>query len=250
MLVPRENFHLVLFGFVITIGAIACTTVQEHSPTMAAPIAHHQWDSILKLWVNESGEVDYQSLSENRSGLDAYITLLESAHPNESWTIDDRKTYWINAYNAYVVQLVLDHWPIKSVKEISGPWNKGVATIEGQTYNLKTIENDFLRAKYNDPRIHFALVCASKSCPRLRNEAYSAEGLHEQLHEAAVSFINDTLKNQITDNSMALSRIFKWYEKDFTDSGTLAEYLSEYSHRKINLTGTIAFNSYDWSLNQ
>ena len=222
------------------------------------PISHQLWDELLQKNVSDDGHVNYKGFLADKEKFDQYLSLLSSHHPIEkNWTYEERKAYWINAYNAFTVKLIVDHYPVKSIKEIGGKiykvntaWDIRSIIIEGKDYDLNNIEHDILRKKYTDPRIHFSINCASVSCPKLRNKAFTAENLDAQLDEVARSFVNDTSKNKITPNELNVSRIFKWFKGDFTTEGTLIDFLNKYSNTTIDAKAKIEFQDYNWNLNE
>jgi len=163
----------------------------------AQKIDHSEWTKILQLHVSESGKVNYRAFKNNRESLKNYLDNLANHAPNKNWSNAETKAYWINAYNAYTIQLILDNYPLKSIKDLNDPWGQTFFKINGKMMSLNTIEHKILRPM-DDPRIHFAIVCASESCPKLLNYAYAAETLNIQLDQAARDFINDASKNSIT----------------------------------------------------
>lgn len=227
-------------------------------PLLPAP-SHQLWDELVKKHVDKTGKVDYKGFQADRKKLKEYLDLLSSHAPNNKWSEKEKLAYWINAYNAYTVELVLQHYPVKSIKDIGGlvkipgissPWDIKFIKIGGEEYDLSSIEHKILRKQFNEPRIHFAINCASYSCPRLRNEAFTADKLEEQLQDQAVGFVNDSRKNHITANNVELSQIFNWFKGDFTKDKDLLAYIQQYSKVKINPKAKISFIDYDWSLNE
>ncbi len=221
--------------------------------------SHQQWDKLLKKHVNAAGLVDYKGFKADKAELDAYLKTLSSNPPQSSWSVNDQKAYWINAYNAYTVDLILQHYPVKSIKDIGSkikipfvntPWDIKFINIGGKKYDLNNIEHGILRKKFDDPRIHFALVCASMSCPRLRNEAYTSAQLDAQLEDAGKDFLNDRSKNRISAGKAELSKYFSWYKGDFTKKGSLANFINQYSTVKINGNTKIDHLDYNWNLNE
>jgi len=218
--------------------------------------SHAQWTSLLKKHVSESGAVNYKGLAQDRSEIDAYLNVLRKARPDESkWSRDEQLAYWINAYNAFTIELVLDHYPIKSIKDIAGgligintPWDISFIHLQGKTFSLNDIEHHIIRKNFEDPRIHFALVCAAKSCPQLRRESYEASTLSAQLDDQGKLFLNDPSKNNVSPSKALLSPLFNWYGMDFKKSGTLAEWVSRYSSVPL-AKQRIEYGEYDWSLN-
>jgi hypothetical protein len=219
--------------------------------------SHQQWDKLLKKHVNSAGMVNYKGLQTDKSELDAYLKTLSDNAPQKSWSENDQKAFWINAYNAYTVSLILQHYPVKSIKNIGGSiykintaWDIKFINIGGEKYDLNNIEHKMLRRKFEDPRIHFAIVCASMSCARLSRDAYTGDKLEAQLEAASKDFLNDKAKNNIRADKADLSKYFTWYQGDFTKKGSLVDYINKYSQTKINSNTKISYLDYNWSLNE
>ncbi len=212
-------------------------------------VDHSKWDVLLKKHVSEEGLVDYKGFMKDREQLNTYLSQLSKLKPTDKWSVQELLAYYINIYNAYTVDLILNNYPTKSIKDIDGNWTKDIVPIGDVNISLGGIENSILR-KMNEPRIHFAINCASISCPNLLNEAFTAAKINEQLDKVSKSFINSN-KNEISKNSVKLSSIFDWYKKDFTEDGkTLLDYINEYSEVKIDAGTTVNYKDYDWSLNE
>jgi len=211
---------------------------------------HTVWNSLLQKHVSASGKVDYASFKTDPN-FKRYITILESANPDDaSWSSNDKKAFWINAYNSFTVKLIVDNYPIKSINDIKTPWDKKFISINSKNYSLNQIENDILRPKFNDARIHFGINCASISCPILHNEAFTADNLNTKLEKLTKSFVNDASMNKITATTAKVSKIFEWYAVDFKKSGTFIEWLNKFSTVKINSDAKVTYMSYNWNLNK
>lgn len=220
------------------------------------------YNEILKEHVEE-GFVSYHTLERAPSRLDAYLDLLAEVNEESfnSWTEPEQITYLINLYNAWTLRLILDHYPIESIRKIgnifSGPWDQKIVSLFGEKTTLNKIEHDILRENYDEPRVHFALVCAAKGCPPLRAEPYDPERLEEQLEEQGRIFMGDEEKNYIDfeKNIFYLSPIFKWFKKDFLkNSDSLIDYVAPYfpeetSSKIQDQKYKVKFTYYDWSLN-
>jgi len=215
----------------------------------AQKMNHSEWTKILQLHVSESGEVNYKEFNNNRRSLENYLDNLANHPPQDHWSLTETKAYWINAYNAYTIQLILDNYPLKSIKDINDPWGQTFFKINGETMSLNAIEHEILRPM-GDPQIHFAIVCASESCPKLLNYAYEPETLNDQLDQAAKEFINDASKNNITASQITISKIFKWFKSDFPKGAAFITYLNNYSALKIHPDTKINYQNYNWSLNE
>jgi hypothetical protein len=223
---------------------------------------HEAFSGLLQKYVH-NGLVDYDGFSKDPA-FESYLSILASTDPTTLGK-DAQLALWINAYNAYTIKLIADRMPISSIRDIglglpviSGPWSISFANVGGKEYSLNEIEHDIIREQFGDPRIHFALVCASRSCPRLRAEAYEAHLLDGQLEEDARRFINDPGLNQFDSASrvIRLSKIFDWYQSDFEEkAGSVRLFIRPYIDSdqarellwKENVS--VMFLEYDWSLN-
>ena len=237
------------------------TTVNAPTITVAAAPSHAAFDKLLKAHVNAAGMVNYKGFQKDKADLKAYTDLLGKNAPSDSWSKDDQLAYWINAYNAFTIQLILDNYPVSSIKDIGSkikipfvntPWDVKFIKIGGETYDLNNIEHGIIRKKFSDPRIHFALVCAAKSCPRLRNEAFDGKRLDAQLEDQGVDFLNNPAKNSITAKQASLSKILDWYGGDFQKmkGKSVKDVVNQFSKTKITDATKISYQTYDWSLNE
>ena len=212
--------------------------------------SHKKWDTLLQKNVKQNGDVDYKSFLMDISNLQEYLNYLKDNPPAKNWSKNHKLAYYINLYNAGTVKLILGNYPIKSIKDINSPWSKKIIYIGKNKFSLGYIEHNILR-KMNEPRIHFAINCASYSCPKLLNKAYITDSLKEQLTTATKGFIEDVNKNNLTGKKIYLSKIFKWYKSDFTDSGgSLTDYINKYSEIKISSEAEVGYFDYNWSLNE
>lgn len=218
-------------------------------------IKHDGWNQILQQYVSADGSVDYAGLLNKQNRLNEYLALLSESPPGNNWNAQQILAYWINAYNAFTVKLILDHYPLDSIKDISSglpminsPWDIKFFNIDGIPFDLNTIEHDILR-KLDEPRIHFAINCASFSCPVLRNEAYTAEDLEHQLEEQTRLFINNPDKNDISEGVLSISKIFEWFSSDFSSLGGVKTLLKKH-HELYNDQNDIQYLEYNWSLNR
>jgi len=212
-------------------------------------INHDNWDSLLKKYVDDSGNVDYKNFKNDLGQLLGYLDYLAKNPISNTAQKEERLAYYINLYNAGTVQLILENYPLESIKDIFRPWGKDRLMIGDKEYSLGEIEHDILR-KMKEPRIHFAINCASFSCPKLLNEAFTASKMEEQLEKATSNFINDPSKNNISPKSVELSKIFKWYKGDFTEKNSLVDYINKYSDKEVSKDSEINYLTYDWRLNE
>jgi hypothetical protein len=223
------------------------------------PVTHEIWDALLKKHVAADGFVRYKGFIQDSAELNRYLRLLETAHPSDKgWSREEQMAYWINAYNAYTVDLIVRNYPTESIKDIkrgvafvNSVWDIKFIKIQGFTYDLNNIEHNILRPVFKDARIHAAVNCASYSCPKLLNEAYTAKNLEKQLDSSMRSFVNDPLRNQITAEQAKISEIFKWFKGDFErDAGSVRAYLNRYADTKLTDKTDISYLDYLWSLNE
>jgi len=198
--------------------------------TTAQEALHQPWQALLTQHVSpinegHSSQVNYAGMKTDHAKLTAYLTALGKIDKQtfEQWPALQQLSFLINAYNAWTVELILSAYPdIKSIKDLgsffSSPWSKKFIPLLGETRSLDNIEHELIRGdnKYGDPRIHFAVNCASIGCPALREEAYTAEKLEQQLEQQTVRFLSDKTRNRFNKAEMELSSIFKWYQEDFS----------------------------------
>ncbi|MEM6805797.1 MAG: DUF547 domain-containing protein, partial [Bacteroidota bacterium] len=184
-------------------------------------ISHDAWDQLLKKYVSSSGKVNYKGFKTEKAKLEAYVKYLGENTPQADWSRNKIRAYWINAYNAFTVKLILDNYPLKSIMNLDSgkPWDKAFISLGGKSYTLNDIEHKILRAKYFDSRIHFAVNCASFSCPKLLNRAFTESNVSSQMSILASAYINDSRHNKISPEKAELSQLFEWYKGDFTKKG-------------------------------
>lgn len=211
------------------------------------------FNNLLQKHVTENGVVDYQAFKKDEAKLDTYISYLEKTSPEKSWSENKQKAFWINAYNAYTIKLILENYPLKSIMDIKQKgktaWKIPFAKVGGKTYTLDHIEHDILRKKLFDPKIHVGVNCASGSCPKLGNVAFTEENVDATLEKLMKEFINDSTRNKITNKKVQISSIFDWFKQDFTKNGSVIDYLNKYSATEIKKNARTSYLKYDWSLN-
>ncbi len=229
-------------------------------------VDHSAFDRLLRQHVSDNGRVNYEAFAASRT-FEGYLDALNCTIV-EPLPEPDRLALWINAYNAYTIALIIKHDERKSIRNINktlgvikgfGPWRESFARVARRVYTLDEIEHDVIRETFDEPRIHFALVCAAVSCPPLRREAYAGDRLDAQLSDQASRFlVHSPAKNRIDvrRRTVYLSPIFKWYREDFPEgTAALGKYLARFyppgSPRDLLLSGDfrIEYTKYDWSLN-
>lgn len=221
---------------------------------------HRSYGELLAKYVQD-GVVDYQGFKKEEQKLDQYLALLATTQPEEL-AHDHQLAFYINAYNAYTIKLILKNFkngrPLQSIKKIGGlftkPWSIKFCEIGGKIYSLDNIEHDIIRPTFKDPRIHFAINCAAKSCPPLISKPYSGDTLDKQLDENAGSFINNPEHNYLKKNTLYISKIFKWFAEDFNNDPisfiqkyAAADLKNQLDTKKEKIK--IKYLDYDWSLN-
>lgn len=248
------------------------------TPALAQEFNHRhlQYDRLSGNYV-QSGMVDYSGLKTDSRALDQYLDGLAQVAETRfnSWSESQQLAFLINLYNAATLGLILENYPVKSIKDIGGffkgPWGQPVVSLFGGTITLNTLEHEIVRKKYDEPRIHLALVCAAKGCPPLRSEAYTDQKLNMQLDDQAKQFFGNPLKFRIDrrKNVVYLSPIFKWYGEDFigkytpevgfggldADDRAVVNFSSRYlgkEDRKYLIGGgyKVKYLDYDWSINE
>ena len=224
---------------------------------MAFDHTYKNWQKVLSSFVDTNGSVNYKGLKGNHGQLSAFLKEINSVDINliSKWTKNQQKAFWINSYNALTVELIVAHYPLKSIKDISKPWDRKVLTLGKDNYSLNDIEHKILRKKFSDPRIHAALVCASRGCPGLGRTAFLPQNLDKQLDQSFGSFINNPKKNRIKpeNGTIYLSKIFKWYGKDFRAKGGFKKFIAGYAPQDMADSikkAKVKFQGYDWLLNE
>ncbi len=211
--------------------------------------SHAQWDAIVRAHVHD-GTVDYTAIKAEGT-LDAYLTALDRVESVDAWSKEQQLAFWINAYNAHTVDLIVDNLPVNSIRNLGipvlGPWKLSRFDLPRSATSLDDIEHAIIREQFDEPRIHFALVCASVGCPPLRSEAFVAAKLDAQLEDQTRAFFADPTKNRATPTVLELSKIFKWYGSDFDATGGVRAWAQKYLPGATNQP--ITYQDYDWGLN-
>ena len=271
-----------LNALMLTTALLASSIVTAQAATEASNM-HESWNTLLNQNVvainnGHSTAVDYAAMKKQYSELKVYLDTLSVVTQSEfnSWEKSKQLAFLINAYNAWTVDLIVTNYPgIDSIKDLgsffSSPWSKKFVSLLGEKRSLDNLEHDLIRgavdsegkAVYPDHRIHFAVNCASIGCPALREEAYTADKLEQQLEEQTVRFLADSTRNFAKGDTLSVSSIFKWYrvdfEKGYKNTDTLEQFMLQYS-AELNLTPDqqkaltngkmdIEFLDYDWDLN-
>ncbi len=210
---------------------------------------HKILDGLLRENVSVSGKVNYAALKSKEALLDKYLAKIADTEITSVWRRNQKLAYWINVYNAYTIKLILNNYPINSIKDLHNgkPWDHKWIKINGKTLSLNNIEHDIIRPEFNEPRIHFAVNCAAVSCPPIMNSAYTAKSLNSQLESQTKKFINNTKYNILSKDKITISKIFDWYESDFGDIGT---FITKYANTTIKPSAKIEYKEYDWALNK
>ena len=240
-------------------GPPAVTLTETYKSKPGGPTFDHSlFNELLEKHVDKAGLVDYKALKEHDSTLGEYITSLAKA-PVDDLGRDQRLALLINAYNAFTLRLILDHYPVDSIKDIPADkrWDARRWDIGGKVYSLNQMEHELIRPHFKEPRIHFALVCTAIGCPPLRNEAYTADKLEDQLQAQAVYVHTHDRWFQFEsgNNVVKLTSLYDWYRGDFEQvAGSVLKYAARYSDplRKalqVKHELKIQYLDYDWSLN-
>lgn len=252
--IATKTLHLVFFLFVTTTASFAGSIDHNHS----------EFDVLLKKYVS-NGLVSYKGFQSDDAALTKYLDSLSKVSESDynTFTEKEKLAFLINAYNAFTIRLILDHYPLSSITDIGSPisslnlvrgtpWKKEFFTLLGKKRHLDWIEHEKLRKDFSEPRIHFAIVCASIGCPQLVAKAYTSKDLDSQLNEGKLNFLKDPKKNYYdkAKNTLYLSQIFNWFQGDFTKKGTLIEFVQEGFSDKIDPKANIKYLEYSWSLNE
>jgi Protein of unknown function, DUF547 len=259
----RKKLHVLRFMFhvlcntqhVLHFALVALSMTFVLTCSAHAAVDHRLWDTLLHRYVDQNGRVAYRDLrTRDYTSFAEYLKLLAEAKV-EGMSETEEKAFWINAYNAIIIQGVLNGHTAESFLSRKRLFSWYAPSLAGKERTPDEVEHQILRKKFRDPRVHFALVCASTSCPKLRPEAYVPERLDQQLDDAAHTFVNDPLRNHIEAGHVAVSSIFQWFAQDFSEqAGTVPKFLLRFvaEEKKAtleNLTGELLYLEYNWTLN-
>ena len=246
------NFIAKIITMTTSIGIAFMFYSCTYAQNKPVDLDYSEWSSLLEDHVSADGVVDYRSLYQDKDKLLSFTAYLSDNPPTLSWTTNQKKAYLINTYNANTLRLILDHYPVNSIKDIKGGLSK-VFKIKFIDYLGKKVSLDYIEKKVllkmGDARVHFAINCASRSCPSLANYAFDPIVLEAQLERVTTQFINS--KNVVVKaNKVSLSKIFKWYDADFKqNSGSVINFINKYADLKIDPRSKIDYLDYSWDLN-
>jgi len=229
-------------------------------------IDHSAWDRILDKYVSAHADnlnrFAYNSVTaEDRNLLRSYLQSLSQIEIS-NYSRPVQFAYWVNMYNALTVSVILDHYPVKSIRDIdisgllsNGPWSKELIAVEDADLALDDIEHAILRPIWKDPRIHYAVNCASVGCPNLHNQAFTAENTNALLEQMAYDYINSPRGVSIKNGKVTVSKIYSWFAYDFGNSEKailkhLIQYASSATAAELMRIGKLSSTAYDWSLNE
>ena len=206
-------------------------------------------EKFLSSYVKE-GRVNYAKINANKTDLESLVTFI--ALKQKFTSAAQEKAFYLNAYNILVIKGIINNYPTKGPMEINGFFDKKTYLINGASLTLNNIENDIIRKKYNDARIHFALVCGAKSCPPIQSYAFTPEKLEAQLDLVTKQSIQNPsfIKIDSKNNKASVSMIFNWYKDDFVKAkGSVLNFINSYLKKPLSATTTIENYTYDWALN-
>ncbi len=265
----------------LLLGGLICTTAvygapaanlwprwQTHDPDSLIVVDHVDWDLILQRYVDANhpsgiNRFKYSFVSEkDRQALKNYLQKMQEIHVS-SLNRDEQKSYWINLYNALTIDVILEHYPVKSIRNIKispgffnkGPWDAKLLEIEGEAVSLNDIEHRILRPIWRDNRIHYAVNCASLGCPNIQATAFTPQNLELQLEKSAREYINHPRGVSVARNRLKVSSIYFWFQEDFGDSEKgiiqhLKKYLTPEKTKELRMLQKKMSHQYDWMLNE
>jgi len=255
-----------LIAFAASAGAQSLAErFAAHDAGSTVTVDHSAWDAMLKAYVKPDGDlnrVDYATWKrESRDDLLGYIERLERTDV-ASLSRPEQYAYWVNLYNAVTVALILKHYPVDTIRDIdispgffaNGPWGAELVMVDGVKLSLDNIEHDILRVNWDEPRVHYAVNCASVGCPNLARDAYTGERLDAQLDAAAAAYIASPRGVRFDGARVTASKIYSWYDEDFGNSEAgvithLRKHADDETARRLSGLSSIDNYAYDWSLN-
>ncbi len=261
-------FKILCFSLLMTSFSVSASELADYfdrsSGDESVEIDHSLWNEFLSSYVHEEEGLNYFGYEEvsdsDKERLNQYIKMLESIIVREL-TPEQQFAYWVNFYNSVTIKVVLDHYPVESIREISsgllrrGPWKEKLVEVEGMELSLDDIEHEILRPIFEDNRIHYAVNCASIGCPNLQDQAFTSDNLESLLDFAARQYVNHPRGVFIEDGELFLSSIYDWYAEDFGDNdreiiGHLLQYANVELAVQLMTFDEISDYDYDWDLNE
>lgn len=254
-LIIRVAAVMIVLAPLVTLAVVDGEMQERYADSPdTADFDHSAFDAVLEAFVDDEGFVDYEALAKDRAGLDGYVESLAEA-PFAELSRDEKLALLINAYNAFTLQLIIDQGIPDSIRDIEKPWDNFKCVVGGREVSLNDLEHRWIRSDFNEPRIHFVLVCAAFSCPPLRNEAYTGEKLEAQLaDQSALCMTGPRWIQDPAAPTVKVTRLFEWYGQDFEKSGGVSAFIAKYNETfEHNLregeAPTLEYLEYDWSLN-
>lgn len=236
---------------IVIIVLIGLVFVQCFGQAIKEHVSHSNWDALLNRHVTSEGKVNYDGFKSDLAKLDQYLKLIANNEANTGWSQVEQKAFWLNAYNAWTIKLVLERYPVGSIKDVSAkPWDKRFVKIGANTHTLNDIENKIIRRQFKDARIHFAINCAAISCPKLSNKAFTMLNVEKELDRLTKEFFKSE-NVKIVEKSAQLSKIFEWYADDFTqESESVLKFVEQYSEMTFHSKVKVSYLDYNWKLNK
>ena len=237
-----------LSGTIVLMGLVF---VQCFAQDIKEHVSHSSWDALLSKHVTSEGKVNYDGFKTDIAKLDKYLKLIGDNEAKTGWSQAEKKAFWLNAYNAWTIKLVLERYPVNSIKDVSAkPWDKRFIKIGANTHTLNDIENKIIRRQFKDARIHFAVNCAAISCPKLSNKAFTVKNVEKELDRLTKEFFkSDNVK--LVEKSAQLSKIFEWYADDFIqESESVLKFVEQYSGMTFHPKVKVSYLDYSWKLNK
>ena len=234
-----------------TLVLIGMFALQSAAQNVVEHVSHKSWNALLSKHVTAEGKVNYDGFKSDIVNLDAYLKLIGDNEAKPGWSNAEKKAFWLNAYNAWTIKLVLERYPVSSINDVSAkPWDKRFIKIGANTHTLNDIENKIIRRQFKDARIHFAINCAAISCPKLSNKAFTMLNVEKELGRLTKEFFK-TENVKLAEKSAQLSKIFEWYAEDFiNESETVLKYVERYSGMVFHPKVKVSYLDYNWKLNK
>ncbi|MGM0554786.1 MAG: DUF547 domain-containing protein [Myxococcota bacterium] len=238
-------FTMITIALTLTSGSVFASDIVDHAP----------FDTLLSEYVDAQGRVAYAKWHDDKGDmkkLDAYLETVAAADPSDG-SEDAQLAFYINAYNAHVVDELLDQWPVKNPMKVEGFFKKIKHDVAGKKMTLDKLEHGLIRERFSEPRIHFVLNCAAQSCPKLQRDALTASNLEATLASATKEFV--PAATSLKDGKVVTSQLFNWFAEDFVKAeGSVAKYLAKYEDGEVaealkSDDVEITFSTYDWAIN-